>query len=146
MMMTNEEFWKQLDEITKKPQTLETTRALLSLLSLGYEEGNKILIWGVEDFYGKDTVNQACMLDEKGRKTMLYLTDKRHAVNAKFSFMPLMVHQPKCVTAFLCDVIDNALDKDEVDAIVFNYNTDQMYIVPIEILALHFMGNRFIPS
>ena len=84
--MTDEAFWKQLDDITKQPQTFETTRKLLGLLTLGYHEGNKILILGVEDFYGKDTVNQACNLSEDGKKIMLYLTDKRHAENAKFSF------------------------------------------------------------
>lgn len=144
--MTNEELWKRLDDLTKQEQTLETTRALLTLLAQGYAAGNKILIMGVEDMYGKDTVNQACMLDEDGRKTMLYLTDEKHGESNKYTFSPLMAKQPKCVTAFLCDVIDNALDKDEVKAIVFNYGTEQMYIIPRLLLTLHFIGNRFIPS
>ena len=48
--------------------------------------------------------------------------------------------QPKCVEVYLSDVIDNALEKEEVKGIAFNYNTDQMYIIPIELLALQMMG------
>lgn len=49
--MTNEELWKRLDNLTRREQTLETTRALLTLLAQGYAAGNKILIMGVEDMY-----------------------------------------------------------------------------------------------
>lgn len=134
---SDEEFWKALDDIAAKKQDFETTRQFINVLKKGYIEECSILIVGIEDVNGKDTVNQACIWNGEN-KVMLYLTDEKYC-NGEYKFFPVTIAQrPHCVKAYICDVINNALEKEEVSAIVFNHGSEHEVVIPKFILSLCF--------
>lgn len=142
--MTNEQFWKKLDNITNKKQTFSTTQAFVQVLAEGYSQDLDILIFGVENPKNKDIFNQNCIMHD-GEKGMLYLTDRRHAKNSKLITPVGSTYQPKCMAVYSCAVIDNALEKDEVTSLIFNHGTENMYIIPKILLELVLSGYDDLP-
>lgn len=127
--MTNEQFWKKLDNITNKKQTFSTTQAFLQVLAEGYSQDLDILIFGVENPKNKDIFNQNYII-HNGERGMLYLTDRKHAKNSKLITPVGSTYQPKCMAVYSCAVIDNALEKEEVTSLIFNHGTENMYVIP----------------
>ncbi len=127
--MINEQFWKKLDRITNKKQTPATTHEFLKVLVEGYSQELEILILGVENPKNKDYFNQACIMND-GEKAMLYFTDRKHFKNSKTVTPVGSMYQPKCMSAYICDVINNAIEKNEVTSLIFNQGTKNMYIIP----------------
>lgn len=132
--MTNEQFWKKLDNITNKKQTFSTTQAFLQVLAEGYLQDLDILILGVKNPKNKDIFNQNYIIMSDGERGMLYFTDRRHEKNSKLTTLAGSTYQPKCMAVYSCAVIDNAFEKDEVTALIFNYGTENMYIIPKALL------------
>lgn len=142
--MTNEQFWKKLDRITNKKQTLATTREFLKVLADGYSQELKILVFGVERPENKDLFNQSCVICD-GKKGMLYFTDKRHAKNCKLITPVGSTYHPKCMSVYICDVINNAIEKDEITSLIFNQGTKNMYVIPKILLAVVLLGYGDLP-
>lgn len=143
--MTNQQFWKKLDQITNKKQTFKTTQEFLQVLVKGYEQELNILIYGVGKTDDAESVNQACIITD-GEKAMLYFTDKRHEKNCK-SVAPVgSMYQPKCWEVNICDVINNAIEKEEITSLVFNQGTNNMYVIPKFLLAVALLGYSDLPK
>lgn len=135
--MTNEQFWKKLDNITKQKQTFTTTQAFLRVLADGYSQDLDILVLGVKSQKNSDCFNQACIIDD-GEKSMLYFTDRRHFKNSKSTAPVGSTYQPECMSVYIGDVIDNAIEKDDVTSLIFNQGTRNMYIIPKLMLMIAF--------
>ena len=133
--MTNEQFWKKLDKIAGKQQTAERIREFVEILKQGYYQGLDILILGVEN--ANDTFNQNCVLEGNNR-IMLYFTSRKHAENNTITVPAIVIAKPKCIQADCRTVIDNALNKDSVEAIAFNYDSKYPYIIPKILLLIAF--------
>lgn len=142
--MTNEQFWRKLDNITNKKQTFSTTQAFLKVLAEGYSQELNILILGVENPKNKDFFNQNCIIHD-GKKGMLYFTDERHVKNSKLITPVGSMYQSKCMSVYICDVINNAIEKDEITSLIFNQGTKNMYVIPKILLAVALLGYGDLP-
>ena len=143
--MTNKQFWEKLDRITNKKQTLKTTKEFLEVLAKGYAQNLDILIYGVGKPGDDENVNQACIITN-GEKAMLYFTNKRHEKNCK-SVAPVgSTYKAECWEVNVCDVINNAIEKDEVTSIIFNQGTNNMYIIPKMLLAIALLEHGNLPA
>lgn len=144
--MSNEEFWKRLDRITEKPQDFDTTMEFLELLAKGYSQELQILVMGVKNTKDEDLFRQNCILDN-GEKTMLFFTDYRHEEACRKIMMTPVgsTFEPECFPAYICEVINNAVEKEEVKAIAFNYGSDNQYIIPKLMLPLALMKYADLP-
>lgn len=127
--MINEQFWKKLDRITNKKQSAETTQEFLKTLVQGYEENLEILILGVQHPQYEDSVNQTCVVYE-GKKAMLYFTDDKHVKHCDVSLPVGSMFLPECFSVYARDVINNAMDKEDIDTLIFNYGSKHMYVIP----------------
>ena len=138
--MTDKQFRKKLDQITNKKQTLKSTQEFLEVLAKGYTQQLNILIYGVSKTNDDENINQACII-KNGEKAMLYFTDKRHVKNTKSVAPAGSTYQAKCYEVNICDVINNAIEKDEVTSLVFNQGTNNMYIIPKMLLVVVLLKN-----
>ena len=59
--MTNEQFWKKLDNITNKKQSMDNTRKFLKVLVEGYYQDLEILVNGIIRPNDRGAFNQACI-------------------------------------------------------------------------------------
>ena len=136
---SDEEFWKALDDVAQKKQDFETTRQFIHLLKKGYVEERSILILGVEGLYEEGKINQSCLCGD-GKKAMLYFTDEKYAVT--LNTFSVVAKQPQCLSVYIRDVIDNALDKDEITSLIFNHNSEHEVVIPKLLLSVVFEGVR----
>lgn len=133
--MTNEQFRKKLDRLTEKKQTLKSAHEFLEILTKGYAQKLNILIYGVGNRDDNDGVNQVCAMYD-GKKAMLYLTDRKHEIKGSIASPAVSMYQPECWEVNVCDAINNAPEKDEVTALIFNPQTNNTYVIPKMMLAL----------
>lgn len=143
--MSNVQFWKKLDRITSKKQTFESTCEFLKVLAEGYSKNLDILILCVEDPNNENLLNQACLMND-GKKLMLYYTDKRHIKDCKKLVPAGSMYDLKCRSVYIRDVIDNAMEKDEVEGLIFNNDTKNKYVIPKFLLVLRFMFSNDLVS
>ncbi len=134
--MTNEQFWKKLDKIASKKQTPERTKEFLEVLKQGCRQQLDILILGIEN--ENNTFNQNCAIHDN-KKIMLYFTSKQRAEDSKFTLPAIFAVKPECIQVDCCTVINNALKKDEVEAIAFNYESKYPYVIPKMFLLISLM-------
>ena len=144
--MTNEQFWKKLDNITNKKQSMDNTRKFLKVLVEGYYQDLEILVNGIIRPNDRGAFNQACIYNEKGKKAMLYYTDFRHSENQKVNIPPFASAKLECIRASCREVINNSMEKDEVDVIIFNHGTKNMYIIPKLLLGIMMMNIGDLPK
>lgn len=78
-------------------------------------------------------------------KAMLYFTDKMHTNKTKLTAPVGSMYQLKCMPVCICDVIDNAIEKDEVTFLIFNQGTRNMYIIPKMLLTIALLGFDDLP-
>ena len=54
----------------------------------------------------------------------------------------VVAKQPQCLSVYIRDVIDNALDKDEITSLIFNHNSEHEVVIPKLLLSVVFEGVR----
>ena len=135
--MTNEQFWKELDNIAVKGSSGENVFAFASVLVKGYCEGLNLFEIGMFDkdndemirqLYSGDFINRFMHCStafEKGQQTVMEM-DKRGALPPETKV---------CVTDISCkQILDNLYFKKEIAALVFNGFLDDMIVVPADLL------------
>lgn len=126
--MTDAEFWAKLDRLTVGEQTFEKTQEFIQLLRKGYNENRKILVYGVTAQDDPDAFHQSQIMGSLG-KSMLYLTDRKHENYTKLLRPAISDAKIECIEAPLRSVLNNALSKETVSALIFNYGTEQEFVV-----------------
>lgn len=135
--MTDEVFWKKLDSIAEKTMSIDIMSEFLEVLAEGYSQDLKIPVMGVYTDKDKDLFKQNCIIDN-GEKIMLYFTDQKYveACMKKIKTPAGSEFKPEYIPAYARDVIDNAIEQDEVKAIVFNYGSENQFVIPKLLLTL----------
>lgn len=143
--MTSEQLWKRLNNIANKKQTSKTTMEFVKTLVQGYCEELEILILGVKDARDPDKVNQLCLMNDEGKKEMIYFTSKKHGETCNMKLPIGSTYLSECMSVNLCDVINNAIEKPEIDYIIFNPGSNNSYVIPVPMLIIAIMRYGHIP-
>lgn len=137
--MTNRQFWDKLERLSSQESTVETVAEFIRILRAGYQQDLQILVGGVIRFDDPNCFNQCCFLTEKGEKSMIYYTNRKH-FRKKFMNLPVLsTTQAECIEANVKEMIDNALNKKEVTALYFNPKTKNELIIPKKLLQFMFL-------
>lgn len=162
--MTNDNFWKKLDRFTKRPQTVSSTRDLINVLIDGYEQNNDVILYGFERFRnGEELVSPLCVSieskadvkDNDDDEMTAFLLFTRHEnlrnvrdLDALQKSVPVLcVERPKLVEVSIINLLEEIVFSDneasDVQYLIFNLDSPNMYIVDISLMAGIFMSRGF---
>ena len=128
--MTDREFWKKLDEISR--QEMSAMREL-SFQSLLYEENRGILIACFFDQKFPGMAKQA-YIELDGERYMICYTSKKAAKPVRGS--------DDWAVASIKDILNNFFNKDVAAGLLFNPYCENMMIVPKPLLEILMPGDK----
>ena len=131
--MTDRAFWKKLDELSH--QEMSPMRELLfqSLLKQGYEENRGILIACFYDRAHPGMAKQAYIEMDGGRYMVCY-TNKKAAKTER--------ENGDWAIASIRDILNNFFNKKAIAGLLFNPYSDNMMVVPKELLEILMPGDK----
>ena len=132
-MMTDREFWKQLDDISMQPVSSDRELHLAMVLKQGYEENRGILI---SCFYDRNFPGMAkqSYIEMAGQRYMVCYTSKKNARHA---------HQgDDWNIASTKDILNNCFNKDVIAGILFNPGHENMILIMKPLLEMIMPGEK----
>lgn len=131
--MTDREFWKKLDEISRQEMSAMRELSFQSLLKQGYEENRGILIACFYDQKFPGMAKQAYIELDGGRYMICY-TSKKAAKPVRGS--------DDWAVASIKDILNNFFNKDAAAGLLFNPFCENMMIVPKPLLEILMPGDK----
>ena len=131
--MTDKVFWKKLDEVSRQEMTMMRELSFQALLKKGYDENKGILIACFHDRAFPGMAKQAFFEIDGGRYMICY-TNKKAA--------KAVPQSTDCVKASLRDILNNSFNKDAIAGLLFNPYSENMMIVPKELLECLMPGDK----
>ena len=135
--MTDLEFWKKLDEVSRQEMSMMREFSFHSLLKQGYEENRGILIACFYDRKHPGMAKQAYIDLDNGRYMLCY-TSKKAAKSVR--------EGDDWAVVSIRDILNNFFNKDVVAGLLFNPYCDNMMIVPKPLLESLMHGDKEKPS
>ncbi len=119
--MTDRQFWKQLDDLSKKEFSMQRDMEFMRLLKKGYEEECGILI---SCFYDQKFPNMALQsyLDMDGIRYMICFTNKKNARMIQQDGVDWNIASTK-------DILNNFFNKDAIGGLLFNPYCENMVMI-----------------
>ena len=131
--MTDREFWKKLDEISRQESSAVRELSFQCLLKQGYEENRGILIACFYDRRFPGMAKQAYIELDDGRYMICY-TSKKAAKTVRES--------DDWAVASIRDILNNFFNKRVAAGLLFNPYCENMMIVPKPLLEILMPGDK----
>ena len=112
--MTNEEFWRKLDQLTPTGSDPDNIRRFAQVLKQGYEQDLDLLVTG--KLQG-DQFNQAYIMSPHGRVLLCFTSDMHAAAFRAYGYDG---YPAVCCLVKVRIIMNNMFNKESIAGLVFN--------------------------
>ena len=137
--MTNEIFWKQLEQLMTAKQTPRTTELLTGILMAGYAFDLALLTACVTHPSHPNAGKRVYAGNDKNRIILCYTSEAHFCANKRK--IPLgSPYKLACIPMRCRDIVDDLAHKKEIVGIAINMDDESGYMIPKEAVRKPNMG------